>query len=356
MKKRNEKLLKYVSRKYTPKERKAKNPVGTLWFQRRGLPTVKFDCQDPNDPEFMMEYALLLNGDKQRLMKQPRVRNMIAVIDSYTKSPRYIDLASNTAKDYDKVLAYLKKQFGDTKPQQWERHHMIKMRDDNQATWRFANYTVQVIRIVFEHAIDRGWLKYNPARGVAPLESRGDPRVPWPDQLINAYRDTAAGRALLVFELCLGTGQRIGDVLDFKWTDIRPIKDTVGIDLVQNKTKKLLWVPLPERLVTLLSNTKRQHEYILTAHRKTNQWSYRGASDAVMTIRRKIGAEKYDIHSLRYNAACELALAGLDDETIGAVTGQTEQTVKHYTKSVRQMANAKRAMDARERMLLENGT
>jgi hypothetical protein len=47
-------------------------------------------------------------------------------------------------------------------------------------------------------------------------------------------------------------------------------------------------------------------------------------------------------------------LAGLDDETIGAVTGQTEQTVKHYTKSVRQIANAKRAIIAREQMLLVN--
>jgi hypothetical protein len=73
-----------------------------------------------------------------------------------------------------------------------------------------------------------------------------------------------------------------------------------------------------------------------------------------MKIRKEIGAVKYDIHSLRYNCACDLALAGLDDETIGAVTGQTEQTVKHYTKSVRQIANAKRAIIAREQMLLVN--
>ena len=58
-----------------------------------------------------------------------------------------------------------------------------------------------------------------------------------------------------------------------------------------------------------------------------------------------------DIHSLRYNAACDLALAGLDDVEIGSVTGQTTQTVQHYTKSARQMANAKRAINAREKML-----
>ena len=70
-----------------------------------------------------------------------------------------------------------------------------------------------------------------------------------------------------------------------------------------------------------------------------------------MNVRKQIGAEKYDIHSLRYNAACDLALAGLDDIEIGSVTGQTTQTVQHYTKSVRQMANAKRAINAREKML-----
>ena len=72
-----------------------------------------------------------------------------------------------------------------------------------------------------------------------------------------------------------------------------------------------------------------------------------------MKIRKQIGADKFDIHSLRYSAACELALAGLDDDTIGAVTGQTKQTVQHYTKSVRQMANARRAIKARE-LWLEN--
>ena len=70
-----------------------------------------------------------------------------------------------------------------------------------------------------------------------------------------------------------------------------------------------------------------------------------------MNVRKEIGAEKYDIHSLRYNADCDLALAGLDDIEIGSMTGQTTQTVQHYTKSVRQMANAKRAINAREKML-----
>ena len=107
-------------------------------------------------------------------------------------------------------------------------------------------------------------MNYNPASGVSLLKSNSPPRLPWPDHLLTAYRDAASGRALLVFELCLATGQRIQDVLDFKWTDIRPIDGTVGVDLIQNKTKKPLWIPLSDSLVTLLSNTQRIGETILT--------------------------------------------------------------------------------------------
>ena len=49
-----------------------------------------------------------------------------------------------------------------------------------------------------------------------------------------------------------------------------------------------------------------------------------------------------------------MAEAGATDEEIGDITGQTLQTVQHYTKSVRQIANATRAIQARERWLEAN--
>jgi integrase len=355
-KSRKENLLKYVHRKLTPKQRKEKNAVGTLYFIRKGLPSVKFDCQDMNDPQFMMEYATLLNGDKQRLMKQPSVRNMVRLIDSYIKSPRYKNLGAKTAQGYDEVLVYLKKKYGTVKSTDWQRKDVIRLRDLNGERNHFANYCVTIIRILFEHAIDLGWQEHNPAKGVGKVASNNPPREPWPIQKLMEYRQVANPRELLLFELLLATGQRIQDVLDFRWTDIRPIDGTVGISLVQNKTKKPLWIPLNENVVTMLQETKRVNEHILTSRYGHGKWSKRGAQQAVASIRKQIGAEKWDVHCLRYTAACDLALAGMDDETIGAVTGQCTATVQHYTKSVRQMANAKRAIMARESMLLKNGT
>ncbi|MDA9795362.1 hypothetical protein N9C22_03795 [Paracoccaceae bacterium] len=55
----------------------------------------------------------------------------------------------------------------------------------------------------------------------------------------------------------------------------------------------------------------------------------------------KIGDVKDDMHSLRYNCPCNLALAGLDEKINGAFTGQTDQIVKRHTISIRQIAKAK---------------
>lgn len=58
-----------------------------------------------------------------------------------------------------------------------------------------------------------------------------------------------------------------------------------------------------------------------------------------------------NVTNFRFAAACQMAEAGATDEEIGDITGQTLQRVQHYTKSVRQIANATRAIQARERWL-----
>lgn len=77
--------------------------------------------------------------------------------------------------------------------------------------------------------------------------------------------------------------------------------------------------------------------------------SYRAAAQRVMDVRRDIGAEAYDIHSLRYSAAAELAQAGCSDELIAAVTGHaTAAMVRKYSGAVRQKVRAIEAQARRE--------
>ncbi|WP_062628195.1 tyrosine-type recombinase/integrase [Falsihalocynthiibacter arcticus] len=197
-----------------------------------------------------------------------------------------------------------------------------------------------------EHCVDLGWRETNPARGVPELKTEKHELSPWPLELLAAYRQACAQgtRERLVMELCLSTGQRIGDVLEMRWSDIQD----GAVFVRQNKTSKELWVPILPKLQAALDVASRHSVFILTNERGTNRWSYRGASQAVRNVREKIGALDFDIHCWRYNAACELLEAGCADDLIAAVTGQSPAMVSHYTKQVRQKNRAQEAQKSEQ--------
>ena len=67
-----------------------------------------------------------------------------------------------------------------------------------------------------------------------------------------------------------------------------------------------------------------------------------------MAVRKKIGAEAYDQHALRYTAAAELAAAGCSDELIEAVTGHKSRAmVARYAGAARQKVRAIEAQGKR---------
>lgn len=313
-----------------------------LYFQRRGWPSLKFQ-NEFGTPEFWTEYADILAGKE----KPVRVisRNFSALIKDYRKSPRYCRLMPRTAMDYDKFLDFFVSIMGESSPINMKRKDVIRLRDANAAKPYFANYSLRVFRVLMEHCVDLGWRETNPAKGVQEMKTEKRLRDPWPVELLAAYRAARrlGTRDRLVMELCLGTGQRIGDVLEMRWSDLQD----GAIVIKQNKTGKELWVPILPELQAALDAASRHSIFLLTNERGTNHWSYRGASQAVMKVREEIGALGFDIHSWRYNAACELLEAGCEDDLIAAVTGQSPAMVLHYTKKVRQKIRAIRAQQKR---------
>lgn len=313
-----------------------------LYFQRRGWQSKKFD-NDFGSPEFWKEYADILAGKAppRRVVS----RNFKALVEDYRKSPRYRKLKPRTALDYDKYLDFFVSIMGDANPASMKRKDVIRLRDTNAEKPYFANYALRVLRIVMEHSVDLGWRDANPAKGVSEIKTETQQREPWPQDLLTAYRASCplGTRERLVMELCLGTGQRIGDVLKMRWSDIQD----GGVVVRQNKTGKELWVPILPTLQVALDVAGRHSVFILTNERGTNAWSYRGASQAVRNARERIGALDYDIHSWRYNAACELVQAECSDDLVAAVTGQSPAMVLHYTKKVRQKIRAIQAQQKR---------
>ncbi len=156
------------------------------------------------------------------------------LILSHKLSPKWGRLAPRTKKDYSKVLEYISDTVGAKNPTKMRRSTIIAAQMANRHRKRFANYITDILSILFAHAIDLNWQRDNPARGISKIKT-GDDYKPWPVWAIEAYRKNATGNVLLAFELALGTGQRISDVLKMKWSDI----ENNGINVKQNKRRAL---------------------------------------------------------------------------------------------------------------------
>lgn len=306
-----------------------KGRKGYLYFTRFGKTTRMHET--PGTAEFAAEYARIMAG------RAPvEAKSILALIEDYKRSPKFTDKSPRTQKDYEKVLTYIAAKFGPHKADAVERRHIIAARDANAKTRRFATYIVQVMSILMEHAIDLGWRVNNPAKGAGYAKVNTEGRDPWPADKVAAFRSVATGRTLLIFELCIGTGQRISDVLRMQWNDIQD----GCIRVRQGKTGAKLFIPLTSRLHGILDSTPKKG-LTICAQDNGKPTSYRGAEQLVATVREKIGAKAHRIHDLRHTAASELVAAGCSDELIMAVTGhKSAAMVARYTKGARQKARA----------------
>jgi len=298
-------------------------------------------------PEFWDHYNRLLKGRDPIAVK----RNFEALILSYFESDAYKKLKPRTQADYRKYISHIRVIWGEKDPQKIETHHIYELHRANAQRWRQANYLVQVMVVLMNHARLIGFLKKehgNPARGIPLFKQQSEGWEPWPDDVRGEFEKAATSRARLVYELCLGTGQRIGDVLKIRWSHI----EGGAYDFTQGKTDKPLWIPLTDRLEAFLESVERKGLTVIT-DKDGRPVSYRTVAEEMRKVKAKMehpDAANYVTHGLRKNATIELYQSGCDDEMVRAVTGHSGvEMLKKYGGMVRQRELATRAQDARNR-------
>ena len=333
---------------------------GVLLFRKRsagGILEVRLETQFPEGAPI----PFALHQERERLLSRPMPvaggKNVEAVLRHYKSHAKFRDLASRTRSDYDIHLSYFVDKLGHLAPSQIERHHVIAWRDvwAKKNSPHFANYRTRVLSIVLEHAKDMGLLKKsdeNPAKGLRALKYERTERKEWPAEKVEDFRASYpyGTRERTCFELCLGTGQRIGDVLMMQWGHIRG----GVISVKQGKTGKEMDIPMTEHLRAALAAADRHKGALFILAKDMSKtkvpgpWAYRSASQAMRKARKAVGALDFDLHALRYTAGVELLLAGCDDDQIASITGQSLDMVRHYTRHARQRARAEQAQKIRE--------
>lgn len=323
---------------------------GYIRFLRRSRGQSVMMKEQPGTPEFFEHYQRLLKGKEREVVQTKRTFTVLA--QSYFGSEEFKRRKPRTKKDYKKYIDHILEIWGDKDPARIETHHIYELQRANADRWRLANYLVQVLSILLNHARLIGFLKKehgNPAKGIPLIKQTSDGWVPWPDEVRQEFEVVAGPRERLIYELCIGTGQRIGDVLKLRWAHI---KDG-AYDFTQGKTDKPMWIPLTDRLKDYLATVEKKGLTVVSdaAGRPMQYEAVAAAMRAVKDRMTHKEALKYVTHGLRKNATIELYLAGCDDEMVKAVTGHSGvEMLKKYGGQIRQRELAIKAQNARNRM------
>lgn len=324
-----------------------RHPAGRIYVRLKGR-LYRIHAQEGTE-DFDREYWEILTGKRMQAKT-----SWNALIDDYRTSDRWLGLKPRTRQDYDKVMIYLREKIGPRDVKSLTRSDVIAAQKANSHRTRFANYIPQMLVILCEHAIDLGWIANNPAKGVRALKTpqhRKREHLPWPDWAVEKFRAEASDLPRLIFEIGVGSVQRPGDWVGFRWGDY----DGDSLTLRQNKTDKPLVLPCTAELKSALDAAKAALGVIPIAGKPIlskldgNSMGYRYMSQVMLRERRRLGLEAYDLHALRYRGVQELAWEGCTDDEIAAYSGHaTKAMIEKYAGEARQVMRARQAWEKRK--------
>jgi len=277
--------------------------------------------------------------DKQ-LSGQPvepeRAGTFKALIRDYQSSPEFLGLATASRRDYARYLQTIEDSWGELSVDGLEPRHVLQLRDRNRDTPAKANYLMRVLSAAISWGVPRGYRADNPCTHIKKLKT-GNGYAAWSWDAITHFRTHAPKELWWVAALALYTGQRQGDVLKMKFSDIE--EDLIAV--VQEKTGKSVWIPIHADLRCVLNRIEKRSDHIATNTRGAPwetgfraSWRKTMAKAEMAPLR----GQGLVFHGLRKSAVVCLLEAGCTDAEVAAITGQSRQMIEHYA----QMVNRKR--------------
>jgi integrase len=281
------------------------------------------------DPEFWPAYRAIAR------MEEPKPANgtFAALGAAYLDSTEWRDdLSDKTRVEWRRYVDRILTKWGDLQVSRLEPKHVVKLRDRFSDTPASADNLLRCLSAMISWGVLRGWRADNPCL-IVPKLARSKPYPPWPWECIETVRQRGPQELWWATALALYSGQRQGDVLRMKWSDIREGYMTV----VQEKTDKPLQVLIHRDLLRVLNVIPRRSIFILTSSMRA-PWTADGfrTSWGRMTKRLSLDEQRLVFHGLRKSAVVMLLESGCSDAEVSAITGQSRKMVEHYSLQVNQ--------------------
>jgi integrase len=202
------------------------------------------------------------------------------------------------------------------------------------------------LRQVERWAIVRDLLPQPITMGVEIGHSDGGHR-PWTEEQVRLAETHARPELAKVVTLGANTGQRGSDLVKMRWTDLEIYNGRLGINVVQVKTGRQIWVPITRELEAALADWERRPGFILLRPtgipwtRKALTWAWIVERDTNPALKPLAGLV---LHGLRATACVRLLRAGANTRQIADMVGMSEPIVGHYCRFSVQRENATAAV------------
>jgi integrase len=195
-----------------------------------------------------------------------------------------------------------------------------------------------------------------------------DGHLPWTDEQVTLAETKARPDLARVIVLAANTGQRGSDLVRLGPTDIETYNGLDGINVIQQKTKRRVWVPITAPLAAAMQTWERRPGPFLAmpggrpwaAHALTQAWAYQRDTNpdlAPLGAAAVAGQPTNDaglvLHGLRGTACVRLKRAGANVQQIADCVGMSNEMVERYCRLSVQKENAVAAVYHLERTLRE---
>lgn len=292
---------------------------------------------EPGTQEFDRLYWEIRSGKHTHLSRT----TFAALIDNYMRSRRYTTLADGTKRKYRPILDSIREKSGHVDVTLVRRSEVEAIHEKYADTPRMADHRLQVLRLLFSHAIRLEWMTHNPASGV---ELFGKQRAyePWPGWMVAELIENAPMDVSILGEIILWTGQRPNAAALMQWSDINGDRMTI----LDEKRNERFEVHAPDGFLAFLSGIPKTGAHIIAKSlrapvgHQTLSRHFRDWRDGLGPV-----AKPYVLHGLRKLAIVRLAEAGWTDAEIQAATNQSAQMVAYYRQKANRVALTKNARE-----------
>ena len=213
-----------------------------------------------------------------------------------------------------------------------------------------VNRALTLLRSIFNKAVN--WGKFdgvNPVKGIRFYKEQGRLRFLEKEEIARLI-DNCSGYLNAVVIVAINTGMRKSEILNLKWRDVDFYRDIIYLYQTKNGEKRE--VPMNSIVKSALIKTMKHPEsqYIFA---NPKGLPYTNIKRAFSTALKKSGITNFRFHDLRHTFASQLAMAGVDLNTIRELMGHKslKMTIRYSHLSP---GHNKRAVDVLARQMVTN--